>query len=89
MNNNINMRGKAKEIDLIQYSIGVLQGTNSLYSNTQLDRNNGNILNQLKSNEFSIKYQVYIKLKVYVILWTIAITFRFKIVKIFIFNKWV
>ena len=58
MNNNINMRGKAKEIDLIQYSIGVLQGTNSLYSNTQLDRNNGNILNQLKSNEFSIKYQV-------------------------------
>lgn len=70
MNSNINMRGKAKEamnnrpidgnrpyqVPSID-SIGVLQGTNSLYSNTQLDRNNGDILNQLKSNEFSIKYQ--------------------------------
>ena len=71
MNSNINMRGKAKEsmnnrpVDATRPyqvpsidSIGVLQGTNSLYSNTQLDRNNGNIMNQLKNNEFSIKYQV-------------------------------
>ena len=71
MNNNINMKGKEKErmnnrpvdanmpyqISSIE-SIGVLQGTNSLYSNQQLDRNNGNIMNQLNNNEFSIKYQV-------------------------------
>jgi hypothetical protein len=71
MNNNINMRSKVKEstnnraldgtrkyespsID----SLGILQGTNSLYSNTQLDRHNGDVMSQLKSNEFSIKYQV-------------------------------
>ena len=70
MNSNINMRGKAKEsmnnravdgqrpyqIPSIE-SMGVLQGSQGLYSNTQLDRNNGDIMSQLKSNEFSIKYQ--------------------------------
>jgi hypothetical protein len=69
MNSNINMSGKARETPLknnrsvapsMPYqspdasTFGKLQGTNSLYSNIQLDRNDPGILDSLKGNPFAL-----------------------------------
>ena len=69
MNSNINMSAKAREVPLkntrsvapnMPYqspdasTFGKLQGTNNLYSNIQLDRNEPSILDSLKGNPFAL-----------------------------------